>query len=94
MEAILQAVRDERAKQDAKWGKAAERNLPPQTWLTILMEEVGEAAKATLEGDPVNYAEELVQVAAVAVAALEGHRVDDQVAAGDQLVEEDRLGLH
>ncbi len=69
---ILQALRDERDRQDMKWG--ANRYLAQETWLTILMEEVGEAAKAALEDDLSGYAEELVQVAAVAIAALESYR--------------------
>ena len=69
---ILQAIQDERDRQDAKWG--ANRYLTQRTWLTILMEEVGEVAHASLEHDDDNYAEELIQVAAVAVAALESHR--------------------
>jgi NTP pyrophosphatase (non-canonical NTP hydrolase) len=40
-------------------------------WLTILQEEVGEVARAALEGRPLDYHKEMVQVAAVAVAALE-----------------------
>ena len=72
MEEILQEIRDERARQDAKWG--SQRHLPPYTWMTILMEEVGESAQAALEEDP-NYEVELVQVAAVAVAALESYRL-------------------
>jgi len=77
MEDILQEIRNERARQDAKWG--SQRHLPPYTWMTILMEEVGEAAKASLEGDPVGYAEELVQVAAVTVAALESFYADPRL---------------
>ncbi|KKL92108.1 hypothetical protein LCGC14_1888050 [marine sediment metagenome] len=77
MEDILQAIRDERARQDTKWG--SQRKLSPQLWLTILMEEVGEVARASLEGDPVGYVEELVQVAAVAVAALESHYAQEDV---------------
>ena len=71
-EDILQALQDERDRQDVKWG--ANRYLAQETWLTILMEEVGEAAKAALEDDSGGYAEELIQVAAVAVAALESYR--------------------
>ena len=47
METILQEIRDERQRQDDKWG--SQRQLPPYTWMTILMEEVGEAAQAALE---------------------------------------------
>ncbi len=70
MEEMLQAIRDERARQDVKWG--VQRHTP-EKWLVILMEEVGEVARASLEGDTVGYAEELIQVAAVTVAALESH---------------------
>ena len=71
METILQEIRDERKRQDDKWG--SQRHLPPYTWMTILMEEVGESAQAALEENP-NYEVELVQVATVAVAALESYR--------------------
>ena len=70
-EYVLQAIQDERDRQDVKWG--AQRDLTQKTWLTILMEEVGEVAESILEGDPEVYRKELVQVAAVAVAALEGY---------------------
>ncbi len=59
----------ERARQDTKFG--AQRKLSPKDWLTILVEEVGEVAEAILEHDIDNYSVELVQVAAVCVAALE-----------------------
>ena len=59
----------ERARQDEKFG--AQRKLSPKDWLTILVEEVGEVAESILEGDIKNYPVELVQVAAVCVAAIE-----------------------
>ena len=58
----------ERKRQDRKWGQ---QNHGPDGWLTILVEEVGEVARAILEGDANSYKKEMVQVAAVAVAALE-----------------------
>ena len=61
-------VINERKKQDEKWG---EQNHHPYKWLSILGEEVGEANKAALEGSLLRYREELVQVAAVAIAAIE-----------------------
>lgn len=75
-EILLQAIQDERDRQDAKWG--SQRKLPQEVWLTILVEEVGEVAESILERDETNYPVELVQVAAVAVAALESwnHRND------------------
>ncbi len=70
---ILQDVVNERARQDRKFGA---QNHPPERWMVILMEEVGEVSNAILEHDISNYEVELIQVAAVAVAALEAFRVD------------------
>jgi NTP pyrophosphatase (non-canonical NTP hydrolase) len=63
----------ERIQQDKKWG---EQYHSPADWLMILGEEVGEANKAALEArfgheDLRKYREELVQVAAVAIAMIE-----------------------
>lgn len=76
MNSIFDEIRAERARQDAKFG--ADRNLKPAEWLMILGEEVGEVNEAALDNhfcgkDLKNYRAELVQVAAVAVAALESH---------------------
>lgn len=57
----------ERIKQDAKWGI---QDHDAKGWLPILTEEVGEAAKAMNENDP-GLREELIQVAAVAMAWVE-----------------------
>ena len=65
---VLQEVYDERARQLAKWG---EQRHDPAWWLVILAEEMGEVARAIFEGDTRGYREELIQVAAVAVAAAE-----------------------
>lgn len=67
--AVMEMIAQERQRQDAKWG--ADRVLTPMLWLTILMEEVGEVARAILERDWANLLIEIVQVAAVAVAWLE-----------------------
>jgi len=61
-------IQTERARQDQKWGLQEHR---PEKWMVILMEEVGEAAKAVLEGSALDYKTEMIQVAAVVVAALE-----------------------
>jgi len=68
MSEFLNAIRDERARQDRKWG---EQDHSPEIWLAILLEEVGESAKATLEGQRDELLKELVQVAAVACAFYE-----------------------
>lgn len=71
-------VAAERARQDAKWGV---QRHDPARWHLILSEEVGEVAEAILKGGPVEAFEELVQVAAVAVAWLE-HMIEESGAAG------------
>ena len=101
---VLYEVRQERTRQDAKWGQ---QDHTPAFWLMVLGEEVGEANKAALEEyvrghevkteiethrseaiaagqkkykmlaapgqlmDYDDYRKELVQVAAVAVSAIE-----------------------
>ncbi len=73
---ILKEVLNERIYQDKKWG---EQNRPPEDWLMILGEEVGECNQAALEvkfgyntGKTYNHLrEELIQVAAVAVSFVE-----------------------
>ena len=68
MDELLKQIREERGKQDNKWGI---QNHDPFYWLSILMEEVGEASKASLQRKRWQYRKELIQVAAVAVAAIE-----------------------
>ena len=65
---VLKEVLNERLNQEAKWG---EQNHDNPLYVTILTEEVGEVAKAILEKDIQNLREELIQVAAVAVAMVE-----------------------
>jgi len=77
---VTDEVQDERRKQDRKWGK---QNHSPIEWMSILVEEVGEASKEAHEyhfegkhypADPERLNRlraELVQVAAVAVAMIE-----------------------
>lgn len=71
---IFKEISQERKRQDAKWGI---QNHSPMIWCPILTEEVGEVNKAALEhhfkdsNDLKEYREELIQVAAVAVAMIE-----------------------
>jgi NTP pyrophosphatase (non-canonical NTP hydrolase) len=66
---LLLELVEERRRQDELWG---EQNHTPHEWLAILMEEVGEIAKDVAEGRVAgNYRTELIQVAAVAMAAVE-----------------------
>ena len=73
--AVADDILDERTKQNIKWGK---QNHPYTVWLAILMEEVGEVAQAMQvnrswgkKSDAGDLYNELVQVAAVAVAIAE-----------------------
>lgn len=64
---IWQLIQEERARQERLWGGAPHTT---STWLFILLEEVGECARALLGGQIESLRRELVQVAAVAVAIL------------------------
>lgn len=73
---IYHAINQERARQDDAWG---EQNHDPIMWTAILTEEVGEAVKQALqagyEPDRMHHLgclqRELIQAAAVCVAAIE-----------------------
>ena len=65
---IIFKIISERKKQDDKWG---EQNHDAFKWLAILGEEVGEVNKAVLEKDEENIREELIQIAATAIAMYE-----------------------
>jgi len=71
---VLREVALERARQEQLWGR---QDHAPVHWLKILGEEYGEACEAapwSMEGGPepvTAYRTELIQVAAVAVAAVE-----------------------
>ncbi len=72
---IFNAIRQERKRQDAKWGDQS--GNAPTVWATVLAEEVGEAAQAALhvqfehELTIADLRKELIEVAAVAVAWVE-----------------------
>lgn len=82
MAGVLKDVALERVRQDAKWG---EQNRCPMAWITIVAEELGEAAKHALQVDlnwdnmtPAERVEqvmlfrtEMIETAATAVAAIE-----------------------
>lgn len=65
---VEQDIRDERDRQDRKWGV---QNHGLRTWAVVLMEEVGEFSEAVLQGRITDAKAEMVQIAAVAVATLE-----------------------
>lgn len=65
---ILNDVYSERVRQDVKWGDQSDNT--GALWMTILGEEFGESCKAWLNTDRENLRAKLIQVAAVAVAAV------------------------
>ena len=72
---VLVDIDNERIRQDVKWGK---QRHDYGTWLTILVEEVGEVAQAMQTGkgwgketDANNLYTELIHVSAVAAAIAE-----------------------
>lgn len=69
---ILAHISAERDRQDAKWGgvPGVERR-DDHTYAAVLTEEVGESCRAWLERDTLALRDELIQVAAVAVAWIE-----------------------
>lgn len=60
--------RDAMDKKHKEWSLNRRQNFA----MTILMEEVGEVARAILEGDETNLIDELYDVGQVVVAWLEG----------------------
>jgi NTP pyrophosphatase (non-canonical NTP hydrolase) len=76
---ICQEVSAERLRQNRKFCKGSPIGVQRHhyfTWLTVLVEEVGEVANAMLESifgqaDPKDIRMELIQVAAVAFAMIE-----------------------
>ena len=81
----IKMVRMERYFQHGRWGDRPKQ--PDETWLAILIEEVGEAAQALLQlqyegkGDLPRLRDEVNQCAAVSVAWLEAlnARIDHEI---------------
>lgn len=80
MDTIME-VQQEIARQIGKWGL---QEHEPSLWNAILVEEVGEVSKAILEtwfqgkdhtDNGSQYCKELIQVAAVAIAAVRAFRI-------------------
>lgn len=77
---IWAAILAERERQAAKWGgphrwgsgDCSSFQVPPIVKVAVLAEECGEVSRAVLDGPPGDIRTELVQVAAVCVAWLEG----------------------
>lgn len=77
--AIYALITAERTRQQDKWNKphdwgrgdCSSPDVAPIVKVAVLAEECGEVARAVLDKDDAGLREELVQVAAVAVAWLE-----------------------
>ena len=89
---VLSEVKSEREKQDLKWGV---QDHDPLKWNAILGEEFGEVSKSILEDDSYNYRQELIQVAAVAIAAVECHdrRIEEAHDLKDKYLNDNKLGF-
>jgi NTP pyrophosphatase (non-canonical NTP hydrolase) len=64
---VNEVVMDELKNQELKWGVQCH---PPVWWVSILLEEVGEVARAVNEAKMPDYTNELIQVIAVATNAI------------------------
>lgn len=88
---VVESVDAERAFQDKKWGtEPIDGSILPSRHLhaqnSVLFEEVGEVATATLNGDGKARLRELIQVAAVAIAIIQFHYTDAEVDAMTQSI--------
>ena len=63
-ESIFERIQTECVRQDDRWGDQSHTDAE---WLQILVEELGESCKASLDLDPINARMELIQSAAVIV---------------------------
>lgn len=74
---IINKLLKERELQDNKFGSSP-RNLHSSVWVLVILEELGEVARAILENDSIGYPKELTQVGACAIAALEDYYLGKQ----------------
>lgn len=68
---MLEVIAAQRRYQREKWGNEHDDTHYPQDWPLLLSVRVGRIADAALEGDMKTYKDQLIKLAAVAVAALE-----------------------
>lgn len=74
MDLILDLIREELRHQEDLWG--ANRVRDAHLWLVVLGEEYGEVCRASLEHDEQQFISELVDVAAVAISAIQSVMLD------------------
>lgn len=71
---VIEEVGAERRRQDAKWGGPANDDAhSPQEWADILYRLIEEAEDASRDDNDRDYRRVMVEIAAVAVAAVERH---------------------
>lgn len=75
IETVFEAIRRERAYQDQKYGTPEERNLGLGDYVVIMEGEIAELRYDITRNQFDHATLELLQVAAVAVAALQQHGV-------------------
>jgi uncharacterized protein YcbX len=66
---IFAAIETEREYQDDKWGKTFDHRNTPNDWVAYISKYLGQAV--TLPWNPVQFREQMLKVAALAVAVLE-----------------------
>ena len=67
-ELIVEEIRAERLSQIAKW---TDTPRAPGIMIRVIGEEFGEVCRAVNEDDPINYRDELVQLAACCIKAIQ-----------------------
>jgi len=82
---VFDAITKERAYQDEKWGSDKPQSLPG--FLIILEEELAEVKKGWVKNLNVDL-NEIVQIAAIAVACLEKYGVNGSATATDDISNE------
>ena len=71
-ENIMSMIELEINRQDMLWGKDRNFTLPYHTWLTVLLEESGEIARAVLRHSDEGVLRESIHTAAIAIQIAKG----------------------
>lgn len=80
---ILRQIITERDEQDIEHG--AEQIAEPTEWLTYIVEELGEVARAYLYNQKYDYRNEMIQLAAIVMAAIESFDLSQKQENEDKL---------
>lgn len=83
MDAIFEAVKRERAYQDAKWGTIEAHPHDVPGWILIMQSELNEAVEEWVHnGGDAEALREILQVVATGVACLEQHGIVERERSG------------